>query len=331
MSFLSHWGLFFLDTLTLVVAILLTVAGIVAITTKQKSKEKGTLSIKKLNTQFKETMNIIHQEMLDKKELKSLKKTTKKLAPKKENISKKHLFVLDFYGDIKASAVSTLRECVTAILLTAKPDDEVLLRLESPGGTVPGYGLAASQLQRLRDAEIKLTVAVDKVAASGGYLMACIADRLISAPFAIIGSIGVVYQLPNFNRLLQKKSIDFEQITAGDYKRTLTMFGENTKHDRQKVQHDVNEMHELFKEHVASHRQQINIDEVATGEYWYGTQAIKLHLVDQLQTSDDFILHAKDHFDIFLVEYKVKEKLGKKLSQCLSLCYTHLLEWHHHA
>lgn len=331
MSLLSHWGLFFLDTITLVIAILLTVAGTIAITTKQRGKEKGTLFIKKLNTQFKETIATIHHEMLDKKELKSLEKATKKSASKKENTPQKHLFVVDFHGDIKASAVSTLRECITSILLTARPDDEVLLRLESPGGTVPGYGLAASQLQRLRDGKIKLTVAVDKIAASGGYLMACIADTLISAPFAIIGSIGVVYQLPNFNRLLQKKSVDFEQITAGDYKRTLTMFGENTKQDRQKVQQDVNDMHELFKQHVASHRQHINIEEVATGEYWYGTQAIKLHLVDQLQTSDDFILQAKDHFEIFLIDYKVKEKLGKKLSQCLSLCYTHLLEWHHHA
>ena len=196
---------------------------------------------------------------------------------------------------------------------------------------VPHYGLAASQLQRLRDAQIKLTIAVDKMAASGGYMMACIADKLISAPFAIIGSIGVVYQLPNFSRLLHKQSIDFEQVTAGEYKRTLTMFGENTKQDRQKVQEDVNDMHELFKQHVVSHRPYVNLDEVATGEYWYGTQALKLNLVDHLQTSDDFILRAKDTFDIFLVDYKVKEKLGKKLSQCLSHCYTHLLEWRYHA
>ena len=196
---------------------------------------------------------------------------------------------------------------------------------------MPHYGLAASQLQRLRDAQIKLTIAVDKMAASGGYMMACIADKVIAAPFAIIGSIGVVYQLPNFNRLLHKQAIDFEQITAGEYKRTLTMFGENTKQDRQKVQEDVNDMHELFKQHVASHRQYVNIDEVATGEYWYGTQAIKLNLVDHLQTSDDFILRAKDTFDIFHVDYKIKEKLGKKLSQCLSHCYTHLLEWRYHA
>ena len=331
MSFLASWGLFFLDAITIVIAVLLIAAGIVAITTKNKGKEKGTLSIKKLNTQFNETINTINHEMLSKKELKSLKKSTKKSAKKNDATPKNHLFLIDFQGDIKASSVSTLRECITAILLTAKADDQVLLRLESPGGTVPGYGLAASQLQRLRDANLKLTVAVDKIAASGGYLMACIADTLISAPFAIIGSIGVVYQLPNFNRLLQNKLIDFEQITAGEYKRTLTMFGENAKHDRQKVQHDVNEMQELFKQHVASHRQAINIDEVATGEYWYGTQAIKLHLVDQLQTSDDFILRAKDRFDIFLIEYKVKEKLGKKLSQCLSHCYTNLLEWHHHA
>lgn len=330
MHFLADWGLFLLDALTIVIAILLAFLGITAIIMRNKGKEKGILSIKKINKQFDDIIDVINHEMLSKKELKTLKKSAKKLTKKDEATSRNRLFLIDFQGDIKASSVSTLRECITAILLTAKTTDHVLLRLESPGGTVPGYGLAASQLQRLRDASIKLTIAVDKVAASGGYLMACLADKLISAPFAIIGSIGVVYQLPNFNRLLQKKSIDFEQITAGEYKRTLTMFGENTKQDRQKVQHDLNEMQELFKQHVATHRPYLNIDEVATGEYWYGTQAIKINLVDQLQTSDDFILRAKDNFDIFHIDYKVKEKLGKKLSHCLSHCYTSLLEWHHH-
>lgn len=329
MEFLFDWGLFLLDAVTVVVAILIIVAGISAIAAKNKGKHKGKLIIKKINQHFQDTITTIHHETLDKKDLKKLKKQDKKQS-KKTNKEKHKLFIIDFNGDIKASAVGALRECITAIILTAQKSDQVLLRLESPGGMVPGYGLAASQLQRLIDAEIHLTVAVDKVAASGGYMMACVANKIISAPFAIIGSIGVVYQLPNFNRLLKKKSIDFEQVTAGEYKRTLTMFGENTKQDRQKVQHDINEMQELFKHHVASHRSELDIDNVATGEHWYGKQAINLKLVDELKTSDDFVLALKDDVHIFHLEYQLKEKLGKKLAHGLSNLYTKLLQYNDH-
>ncbi len=330
MEFLSQWGLFLLDTITIVVSILIVIAGIFAIAAKNKGVDRGKLTIKKINDQFDKTIETIHHETLDKDQLKQFKKHTKKsqkLNKKNSLTSKNKLFIIDFVGDIKASAVDALRECVTAVILAAQPSDHVLVRLESPGGMVPGYGLAASQLQRLRDAQITLTIAVDKIAASGGYMMACIANTIICAPFAILGSIGVVYQLPNFNRLLKKKEIEFEQITAGEYKRTLTMFGENTKQDRLKVQQEINSMQDLFKHHVASHRPQLNIDTVATGEHWYGTQAISLHLVDKLQTSDDFILKSKDTYDLFHLEYRTKEKLGKKLANGLSNLYARLLQY----
>ncbi len=333
MQFLFDWGLFLLDAVTIVVAILILVAGISAIAAKNKGKHKGRLIIKKINQHFNDTIDIMNHEILDKTELKLRKKQLKKqgkLDKKSKTTSTHKLFIIDFHGDIKASGVCALRECVTAIILTAQKTDHVLLRLESPGGMVPGYGLAASQLQRLKDAKIGLTVAVDKVAASGGYMMACIADKIIAAPFAIIGSIGVVYQLPNFNRLLKKKNVDFEQITAGAYKRTLTMFGENTKHDREKVQEEIDAMQDLFKDHVAVHRKQLNIDTVATGEHWYGKQALDLNLIDQLQTSDDFVLSAKNQYDIVHIEYHIKEKLGKKLAHGLSNLYTKLVQYNDH-
>lgn len=329
MEFLFDWGLFLLDAITVVIAILLVVAGISAIAAKNKGKHKGKLIIKKINDYFKETTSAMEHEILTKADHKKLK-NERKASAKATKASKHKLFVVNFHGDIKASAVDGLRECVTAILLTAGKDDHVLLRLESPGGMVPGYGLAASQLQRLRDANITLTAAVDKIAASGGYMMACVANKIIAAPFAILGSIGVVYQLPNFNRFLKEKSVDFEQITAGDYKRTLTMFGENTDADREKVQHDINETQILFKQHVASHRSQLDIEKVATGEYWYGQQAIQLNLVDSLQTSDDFILSMRDTYDIFQIEYRMKQKLGKKLSEGLSQLYTKLIQYNNH-
>ena len=185
-------------------------------------------------------------------------------------MKQQRVFVLNFDGDWKASAVNLFREEITAILCVAKPQDEVVVRLESSGGVVHGYGLAASELQRIKDHHIPLTIAVDKVAASGGYMMACVADKILAAPFAIIGSIGVLAQLPNFHRFLKKHDVDFEQITAGQYKRTLSLFGENTSDGRKKFQTEINEAHQLFKQFITEHRPQIDIDKLATGEYWFG-------------------------------------------------------------
>jgi serine protease SohB len=312
MQFLADYGLFLLKTLTLLVGITLAFILIMVAIIKAKKagkEEEGLLSITKLNEQYDETQKLLQEAILSKKDLKKAKK-----ALSKKEDAKKRLFVIDFIGDIRASAVHHLREEITAILLIATPEDEVLLRLESPGGMVNAYGLAASQLDRLKEAKIKLIIAVDKMAASGGYMMACVADKIIAAPFAIIGSIGVVFQLPNFHRFLQQKSIDFEQVTAGEYKRTLTMLGKNTSEDRAKVQMEVNDIHSLFKNFICEHRPQVNIEKVATGEHWFALQAFERRLIDQLTTSDDYLLAAKEKFDIFLLHYKIKKTLAKRIT-----------------
>ena len=218
--------------------------------------------------------------------------------------AKPRLFVLDFKGDLRASAAASLREEVSAVLRVAKPGEQVLLRLENSGGTVHEHGFAASQLTRLKQHGLTLAVAVDKVAASGGYLMACVADRLIAAPFAIVGSIGVLAQLPNFHRLLEEKGVDFEQITAGRYKRTLTMFGKNTDEGRAKLKQEVEDIHELFKSQIREHRPQVDLERVATGEHWYGIRALELKLVDELKTSDDLLLEAAKDHDLYHIAYK---------------------------
>ncbi|HWY24630.1 MAG TPA: protease SohB, partial [Nevskia sp.] len=223
------------------------------------------------------------------------------------------LFVLDFHGDLNASHVEALREEISALLQVARPQDEVLLRLESAGGVVHGYGLAASQLRRIRERGLRLTVAVDKVAASGGYLMACVADRVVAAPFAIVGSIGVVAQLPNFNRLLREKHIDFELHTAGEYKRTLTLFGENTNAARVKFREELDQTHALFKSFVAANRPQLPLQQVATGEHWYGTQALELKLVDELRTSDDWLLEKVKDADVYELHYRLRRSLRDQL------------------
>lgn len=282
MEFLAQYGLFALKAFTLVLAVLFLLGGILALTRKSKTD----LSVTFLNDDYRQLVEYMEKAVLGKKTKKpKLKKTPSK--KKREPV----LYIIDFNGDIKASQVEPLREEVSAILAVITPNDEVLIRLESPGGSVNGYGLAAAQLQRLRDREVRVTACIDKVAASGGYLMACVAHHIIAAPFAIVGSIGVVAQMPNFHRWLHKNDIDVELITAGEYKRTLTVFGKNTPKGREKFQEELEQIHKSFREYVLSNRSELDLDQVATGEHWLATDALALHLVDQLQTSDEFIIN----------------------------------------
>ena len=253
--------------------------------------------------------------------LKQFKKTMAKKAKQALKVKNKRkskndsqqVFVLDFDGDIKASAVKHLREEISTLISTADAGDEVIIRLESPGGIVHGYGLAAAQLVRLKEAGLKLTICVDKVAASGGYMMACVADKIVAAPFAVIGSIGVVSQLPNFHKWLKNHDVDYEQFTAGDYKRTVTVFGENDDEDRAKYQQELEQTHELFKHFVNTYRSQLDLDKVATGEHWYGEDALKLKLVDKLQTSDSYILELMADNEVYALHSRQKPTLAEKL------------------
>lgn len=266
-------------------------------------KPKPKLEVTSLNKHYDHIISIMNKEVLG-------KKMPKKKKNKEEQPT---LYVIDFHGDIRASQVEQLRDEVTAILCTAKPGDEVLVRLDSPGGIVNSYGLAASQLQRIRDKNIPLTVSIDKMAASGGYLMACVANQIIAAPFAIIGSIGVVAQIPNFHRWLKKHDIDVELLTAGEYKRTLTLLGENTEKGRKKAQDDLEKIHTAFRNYVAEHREQLNIDQVSTGEHWLAKDAFDLNLVDKLCTSDDYIIEKIARYKTFKLTVPSKTSLANKL------------------
>ncbi len=228
-------------------------------------------------------------------------------GPTAQDDERPRIYVLNFRGDLRARAVEALREEITAILAVARPgNDEVVVRLESPGGMVPAYGLAASQLARLRDSGVHLTVCVDRVAASGGYLMAAVADRILAAPFALLGSIGVVGTLPNFHRWLKNHDIDFEQHTAGPYKRTLTLFGENTEEDRQKFREDLETIHHQFKEFIRRYRPGLDLERTATGEFWLGERALELGLVDEIRTSDDLLMGRRH--DAVLLELRFQRR-----------------------
>ncbi len=317
-AFFMDYGLFLAKTGTLVLAL-----GVVLLMIG-RARRSGQhvperLEVVNLNDRFRSMAQTLQQATLPrqlfkkvlKKEKKALKQKNKRSASQKEDI-RKRTFVIDFHGDIKATAVASLRETISAVLMEAKPADEVVLRLENAGGLVHEHGLAASQLARIREKGIPLVVTVDKVAASGGYLMACVADRILAAPFAILGSIGVLAQMPNFHGLLSRHGIEFEKIQAGRYKRTMTLFGENTEEDRAKMQEQIDEVHGLFQRFVEDFRPQLDMEQVATGEYWYGKQALDRKLIDAMQTSDDYLMAASEDSDIYLLKYSVKKRLSER-------------------
>jgi serine protease SohB len=313
---LLQLALFTAKSLVILIIVLIILIAFFVLIAKSKQKTTGRLSIKNLNKQYDENNEMIMQEILPKKSFKKFAKDKKETDKKREEnaADMKNIYVLNFHGDIKASAVSALSEEVTAILNAAKPKDEVVVRLESPGGVVHGYGLGAAQLMRIRNRNIPLTIAIDKVAASGGYLMACTANKILAAPFAIIGSIGVVIQMPNFNKFLKEHNIDFEMQTAGEFKRTITMFGENTDAGREKLKEEIDHIHEQFKDLIKQHRPQINLAETATGEYWLAQQALPLQLVDEIKTSDEYLLSHAHAANIYEITFEEKKPLLARLT-----------------
>jgi len=323
-EFLADYASFLAKTVTLVLAIVVVLI-VVASSRRGRGKSSGgNLQVHKLNDFYKAMRERLEQSVLEKDQLKAQRKREAKAAKQaKKSETPSRVFVLDFDGDLKASAVESLRHEITALLTLATPQDEVVLRLESGGGMVHSYGLAASQLVRIRDAGVPLTVCVDKVAASGGYMMACIGDRILTAPFAILGSIGVVAQLPNLHRLLKKHDVDFEVLTAGEYKRTLTVFGENTEKGREKFQEDLQTTHDLFKNFVARYRQQVSIDDVATGEVWLGTAALGKHLADEIKTSDQYLAERAHEAELFHLHYAQKKSLPERFGMAASALIEH--------
>ena len=341
MEYLIEYGMFLAKAATVVIAIMLVIGAIAAAGNRRRSGKRGRIKVTKLNRHVDELRNALRASVLPKARIKQLAKAEKadrKKAAKEEKKQakiagdgegspekEKRLFVLRFKGDMAAEKVASLREEITAILSIASESDEVLLCLESPGGMVHAYGLASSQLTRIRERKIPLTICVDKVAASGGYMMACLADKLIAAPFAIIGSIGVLVQLPNFHRALKSKEIDYEIVTAGEFKRTMTVFGEITDKARDKVQQDVDNIHGLFKNWVKEHRPVVDLDRIATGETWVGIQAKELQLVDEISTSDECIVAACAEHKVYQVEYLIRKPAHERLSQALYAALDRLL------
>lgn len=338
MEFLTEYGLFLAKIVTFVIAAVVVISVVVSAAQKDRGDQdgEGELKIRKLNEKYRKLREAIEARLMSdpqrkvfEKARKKKEKLEKKASKKKkeesdEDSSRGRVFVLDFDGDIKASDTDPLRRAITAVLSVADPErDEVVIRLESGGGLVHSYGLAAAQLDRIRSKGVRLTACVDKVAASGGYMMACVADRIVASPFAILGSIGVVAQLPNFHRFLKKNDVDFEVLTAGEHKRTLTIFGENTDKGRQKFLEDLEDTHGLFKEYVSERRPDLDIAAVANGDIWFGKRALEVKLIDEIKTSDEYLIEACDRADVVSVSYQRKRSLPEKLGLATSAALEH--------
>ena len=317
MEFIIQYGVFLLKVVTIVIAILLPVLMIINSSKGKSSGDKGHLQIKNLSDQFESMGNALQGALMDGKTFKKFRKDLDKKKKKEDKTPAKDqqsIFVLNFNGDIQASEVDKLKHEINAILLSETKCKEVVLKVESGGGSAYAYGLCAAELKRLIDNKIKLTVCIDKVAASGGYLMSCVATKIVAAPWALVGSIGVIAQMPNINRLLKKNLVDFEMHTAGEFKRTLTVFGENTEEGRDKFKSELEDLHVIFKDFVKDNRPEIDTSVVATGEVWQGEKALEVGLIDEICTSDDYLVTLSKKFKLFEIEYVEKKNLSERFA-----------------
>ncbi len=310
MEFLAEYGLFLAKSVTFIVVVAVVI-GLIA-SAGQKTKPKK-INIEHLNDRYAELKKHLQEAVLTKKELKKRAKQAKADTKKDADLVKEKVYVLNFNGDIKAAQSEQMKDEISALLSLDDSIAEIVVKVESGGGMVHQYGFAASQLERIKQKGIPLTVCVDKVAASGGYMMAVVADKIIAAPFAVLGSIGVIAQLPNFSRLLKKNDIDFEVHTAGEYKRTLTVFGENTDKAREKFREDLADVHVLFKDFVGERRTSVDVDKVANGDVWYGQKALEVNLVDEIKTSDEYLQERCNTADVYLLSSEKKKSVFERL------------------
>lgn len=340
MEWWSLYSLFAAKVATFLLALIIVLIVIAKVRSAGRQRgSEASLSIKERKERFQPRQHQLQGIRMSDSEYKRWQKQQhkeEKARLKADQSERSVIWVLDFDGDLQASGADEMAEEITSLIEGANKGDEVVLRLESGGGLVHAYGLAAAQLDRLRDAGLKLTVCVDRVAASGGYMMACCADHLIAAPFAVIGSIGVVAQVPNVHRLLKKHDVDVEILTAGEHKRTLTMLGENTDEGRRKFLEDLADTHTLFKQHVRQRRPLLDIDQVADGDIWYGQQALALGLTDGVQTSEGYLSQrAREGIDIFEVSLTTPRSLVSRLAhgaesalqRTVNACVQRALNW----
>ena len=229
---------------------------------------------------------------------------------------KSNLYYLEFEGDIQASEAAKLKQEILVCLQVAKPTDVFLILVESSGGSVSNYGDLYSVMEMIKKRGHTLWVAIDRVAASGGYLISLPADKIFATPFALIGSIGVLSEVPNFGGLLDKYGVKMEEYTAGERKMNISMFRENGEEQKEHHRKKLGKIHELFKAQLVKYRggliekKGVDIGELMEGDFWMGENAFELGLVDELKSSVEILLDEKDHFNILKVNYHNEPKMA---------------------
>lgn len=315
MQTFADWIQFSVSSAVVLLLLCVVVLLLVLILKKKNKTHEEQIEAEHLNKKWEKEADQLRLSLLNPPEVKVFLKERAKAEKEKSKTptQRKRIFVIDFEGDPAATQCASMRDKITTVVAVARANDEVVVRIESPGGLVHSYGLAASQIARLRQRNIHVTACVDKVAASGGYMMACVANKIVAAPFSVVGSIGVIIGMPNLNRLLKKHDIDYVEQTAGENKRNVSLFGELTEDKKAKQQAQLNSIHELFKNHVAQFRPQVDISKVSTGDIWLGTDALKEKLVDEISTSDDLLLKLGEEADIYLLKSEEKMDFKTKL------------------
>ncbi len=220
------------------------------------------------------------------------------------------LAVLRFQGlrDLNASGDQRLSEAIDEVLVNRDHFEEAVVIIDSPGGTTHGYGHAYALLERLSASGLKVTACIDRIGASGGYLMALPADRILAGPFAIVGSVGVVAGIPNVKRLLEEKGVSYRLFVAGDKKRVVHFADDDGPEVREYMDEKLAGIHTQFLQAVEKHRgDRVKLDEVRSGDHWSAEESVEkgLGLVDELQTSAEYLLERNREVALVMIERRV--------------------------
>ncbi|MDP3296608.1 MAG: signal peptide peptidase SppA [Thermodesulfovibrionia bacterium] len=166
----------------------------------------------------------------------------------------------------------------------------VVIRIDSPGGAVAPAQEIYKEIVKLKK-EKKVVASMGSVAASGGYYIACPADKIVANPGTLTGSIGVIMEIPNIEGLMKKIGVETKVIKSGKHKDIASMFKSMTEEERKILQSVLDDVHDQFIRAVSEGRNMKyeNIKELADGRIFTGKKAKELGLVDTLGNLDDAV------------------------------------------
>ncbi|WP_343192796.1 S49 family peptidase [Buchnera aphidicola (Taiwanaphis decaspermi)] len=301
MEFIYSYILFIIKTLSVLFFLhLFSKIIIIYILKKNDIYLNNTLKVELLNNHYKKLKN----------DLSFFQK--KKIINQKNVYNKKsNLYILDYNDKIKKNKIKKLREEISSIILVAKKNDEVLLRLENTSDIVYEYGLVIAQLQRLRKKGIKLIISIDKIVSNGGYIIACVADHISASPFSIIGPINIVVNIPNIDKYTQTSNLNNQLNDCNTFTK-LTLIKNNTKIYVNKIFNKLDIKKYIRNSFIKDMRPSLNLNKIFNQNYWIGENAINEKLIDSINTSDDILFSKKDTHNLLKIKYVYKSNIVEK-------------------